>query len=157
MELNAFSIIDNDPDYLNQHCAYRHIFIDEYQDTSGFQMELVKRLRQNSSFESLMIVGDDWQSIYGFRGTSPEYILNFERHFNSSFMYRTINHSVSYTHNSDHVEDLYLTQNWRSKQEILDLSSQLLEYNSSGIKKTIDAARGNGGIVTVQGYDDIEQ
>lgn len=156
MELNAFRIIDNNPDYLKNNCAYKHIIIDEFQDTSEFQMELVKRLRRGMpTFESLMIVGDDAQSIYGFRNTSPEYIIEFEKRLNAPFNFRNKVHTctdATWPSFNDSVVDLYMTSNWRSKQEILDVASNVLELNSDAIDKKIVASRGNGGKVVIQGY-----
>lgn len=153
MELNAFQIIDNDENYIKDNCAYKHIIIDEFQDTSAFQMELVKRLRrENPAFESMMIVGDDAQAIYGFRETSPEYIIDFESKLNEPMFYRTKNHSVDVASCNDDVVDLFLTSNWRSRQEILDTASELLKLNSNAIDKHVVASKGSGGKVVVQGY-----
>ncbi|WP_294406111.1 ATP-dependent helicase [uncultured Clostridium sp.] len=150
MEKLAFTVIDNNENYLSKY-GFEHIIIDEFQDSSEWQMELIKRLVQTDSFKSLMLVGDDAQAIYGFRNTTPEYILNFQQYLNSPFQYKG-EHSVSYKENRMDVDDIMLTDNWRSKQEILDSASNLLELNHNQISKKINAGRGNGGNVRIQAY-----
>lgn len=63
--------LDGHPDYLDE-LGYRHIIVDEFQDSNDTQLEIIRRLISTKCFESLMVVGDDSQSIYGFRNTTPE-------------------------------------------------------------------------------------
>ena len=63
--------------YYFEDFGYRHIMVDEYQDTSPTEFELLKVLIDSPDFESFMVVGDDSQSIFSFQGSSPEYIINF--------------------------------------------------------------------------------
>lgn len=151
MELLSFAVIDNNDNYLEEKYGFNHIIIDEFQDSSKWQMELIKRFIKMPSLESLMIIGDDAQAIYGFRNTTPDYILNFQSYLNDDFKYKG-DHSVNYAKNDVVVKDIMLTDNWRSKQEILDRASDLLDKNNDQIDKHIRAGRGNGGKVVIQGY-----
>ena len=155
MELLAFQVIEEDPSYLESRYTFRHSVIDEFQDTSLYEMEMVKRLKMLPTFESMMIVGDDDQSIYGFRDTSPEYILNFERLINDQYVLRTDTDTVQPTVRiGDAVEDVVLDVNYRSHQEIIDLGCAMLEPNQDKFAKDIQAARGNGGSTLVRGHMD---
>jgi len=71
---------DMDPDFYNT-LGYKHIIVDEFQDTDLPQIELLQKMINTDSNESFMAVGDDSQSIFGFRFTSPEYMINFDRYF----------------------------------------------------------------------------
>lgn len=61
----------------------RHLLVDEYQDINAAQYELIRLLSERQE-KGLFVVGDDDQSIYGFRGASPEYIRQFAKHFGSA-------------------------------------------------------------------------
>ncbi|HAL58937.1 MAG TPA: ATP-dependent DNA helicase PcrA, partial [Sarcina sp.] len=58
-EILAFRMFEKDPEYLKEHFRFEHIIVDEYQDTSQGQVELLKLLRTLPTFKSLMVVGDD--------------------------------------------------------------------------------------------------
>lgn len=69
------------PDFYST-LGYEHIIVDEFQDTDIKQIKLLqKMIEQNTHFRSFMAVGDDSQSIFGFRFTTPEYMINFGRYF----------------------------------------------------------------------------
>lgn len=88
---------------------WKHIFVDEYQDVNQVQYSLIRLLSQKH--QSLSVVGDDWQAIYGWRGADPDYILNFTRDF-------------------PHSRVITLEQNYRSTQPILDFSHEIIKQNS---------------------------
>lgn len=69
-----------DPDFYNR-LGYEHIIVDEFQDTDLKQIELLQKMIRGTDFRSFMAVGDDSQSIFGFRFTTPEYMINFDRYF----------------------------------------------------------------------------
>lgn len=75
-ELMVFELLKKHPDYFKKN-GYEHIIVDEFQDTNEIQFELLKRLIDTPDFKSFMVVGDDSQSIFAFRGSSPEYIVHF--------------------------------------------------------------------------------
>lgn len=94
---------------------WKYIMVDEYQDTNGVQYEFVKMLSGNNS--NIMVVGDENQSIYKFRGADIEHILNFEREFKAN--------------------KYLLEQNYRSTDIILSAANNLIENNSSQLGKNL--------------------
>ncbi len=88
---------------------FDHVQIDEYQDTNGVQFELVEALVR--PHHSLCVVGDDDQSIYGWRGAEVRHILNFRQHFPEAKVIR-------------------LEDNYRSTAEILEFANRLVRHNT---------------------------
>lgn len=95
---------------------YSHIQIDEAQDTSKIQYELIKLIATPKN--NLFLVGDDDQSIYAFRGAYPKQLLDFKQTFPGAQL-------------------IYLTENFRSSQNIVNLSSAFIEQNQHRYKKEI--------------------
>lgn len=95
---------------------YSHIQIDEAQDTSKIQYELIKLIATPKN--NLFLVGDDDQSIYAFRGAYPKQLLDFKQTFPGAQL-------------------IYLTENFRSSQNIVNLSSAFIERNQHRYKKEI--------------------
>jgi DNA helicase II / ATP-dependent DNA helicase PcrA len=102
---------------------WHHIMIDEFQDTNQAQFEIAKLLcpydgLRNSMDRSLFVVGDDAQSIYAFRGSKIEIILNFHQDYPG-------------------CKEIVLNQNYRSTQPILDLAEKVLSHNQKQKKKEL--------------------
>ena len=95
---------------------FKYVMIDEYQDTSKSQHELIKLLAGNSG--NLCVVGDDDQSIYKFRGANVENILTFDKYFKNTKIIR-------------------LEQNYRSTKNILDAANSVIKNNISRKSKTL--------------------
>jgi len=77
----ACQILENNPNILEKYQSQsEHLLVDEYQDINAAQFRLIELLSRNSR-NGLFAVGDDAQSIYGFRGSSPKFILNFTTHY----------------------------------------------------------------------------
>ena len=131
-EILAFQILDMFPNYLNEKFCFRHIIVDEFQDTSAGQIDFIKRLKEMDTFQSLMVVGDDSQAIFGFRDTSPEYIIHFENYI------------------GDHVDDIYLLENHRSTPEIIAFANALNDLNEDKVEKALVATRPHGAPVIVK-------
>ena len=102
---------------------FKYTMIDEYQDTNIAQYRLVKLL--TSVNQNIAVVGDDWQSIYSWRGADFKNILNFERDFKNA-------------------EVIKLEQNYRSTQSILDAANDVIEKNKHRSKKKLWTAEKGG-------------
>lgn len=106
---------------------YQYILVDEFQDTSKKNFTLLNLLLAENT--GLFAVGDDWQSIYGFRDARVEYVVNMKKYFPEVKVHR-------------------LTRNYRSHREIVDLSGSFISQNKFRTKKTLKACRGKGGTVS---------
>ena len=73
---------------------YTHILVDEFQDVNSLQIELIQQIISHNT--NLFCVGDDWQGVYGFRGSDVRYIVNFKKYFTSA---KTIELNVNYRSN----------------------------------------------------------
>ncbi len=112
---------------------FRHILIDEYQDTNSVQYRLIKYLV--NSDRNICVVGDDWQSIYSWRGADFTNILNFERDFPGAKVIK-------------------LEQNYRSTGNILAASQQIINQNKTRTEKTLFTELGKGEPITIEGAID---
>ncbi|BEG57649.1 DNA helicase II UvrD [Helicobacter sp. NHP21005] len=102
---------------------YQYILVDEYQDTNPLQFKLLKQLC--STHDNLCVVGDDDQSIYGFRGADINNILEFDRRFKG-------------------VKIIKLEQNYRSTPKIVGSANQLITHNQHRHKKTLFSQKNQG-------------
>ena len=107
---------------------FKHILIDEYQDTNHIQYEIVKLLVNEEC--NICCVGDDWQSIYSWRGADFTNILNFERDFPGAKVIK-------------------LEQNYRSTQNILDAAQKVITKNVQRSEKTLFTEAGKGAPITI--------
>ena len=132
---SLFELVYQDPDFI-ENLGYEHIIVDEFQDTDQQQINLLKELINTTHFQSLMVVGDDAQAIYGFRDTSTEFIINFEKYIGR------------------HVDDIYLLDNYRCSPEVIDFANRINAKNHYLIEKDLVATRPSGDPVTVMGFGD---
>ncbi len=108
---------------------FKHILIDEYQDTNHIQYQIVKLLVNER--KNICVVGDDWQSIYSWRGADFTNILNFEQDFPGAKVIK-------------------LEQNYRSTQNILDASQKVIEKNEQRTDKHLFTEAGKGAPITIE-------
>ena len=101
--------------------TYSYIMVDEYQDTNAIQFDILKAMRMECG--NLAVVGDDMQSLYAFRGATVKNIIDFPNVFKNQ-----------------KCEIIKLEENYRSTQEILDLSNHVCENATEGYKKTLVSA-----------------
>jgi len=113
---------------------YRYILVDEYQDTNKLQADVIDLMA--SARRNVMVVGDDAQSIYSFRGASFENILTFPLRFPESKIYK-------------------LETNYRSTRQILNLANASIAANRFQFQKELQAVRGDGPDPAVVGTDDV--
>ena len=107
---------------------YRYIMIDEYQDTNELQLKLLQKLC--TVHKNICVVGDDDQSIYGWRGAHIRNIIEFDKDFEGTAIFK-------------------LEENYRSKEPILKVANSLIEHNRSRLGKKLIPTRGSGEDVTV--------
>lgn len=98
--------------------TYQYIMVDEYQDTNALQDSIIKKIRKKNT--NLMVVGDDMQSIYKFRGADVQNILSFPKRYTD-------------------CKVIYLTENYRSSQEILNLANHVMTNATEGYQKNLKA------------------
>lgn len=113
----TYNILANNPTLSSQISdRYKYIMVDEYQDTNDLQYRLLRQLCYNH--QNLVVVGDDDQSIYGWRGARIENILNFKDQFND-------------------VKLIKLETNYRSTPSILKAANELIDHNRSRLGKNL--------------------
>lgn len=106
---------------------FAYVIVDEFQDVNRIQYEVIKLLA--GPWKNLFIVGDDDQSIYGFRGAMPDIMQQFKTDFPDA-------------------TDLYLTENFRSCEKIVSLAGRIISQNKNRIHKSLLAQK-KGGIVNI--------
>lgn len=99
---------------------YPYVLVDEFQDVNNLQVDLIKLLLTDQT--QLFCVGDDWQSIYGFRGSNVDYIIEFEKHFPESTIIK-------------------LNLNYRSTQNIVGAGNEVIKNNRYKIEKEMLASK----------------
>jgi len=107
---------------------YSYIMVDEYQDTNEIQLKLLQKLC--STHTNICVVGDDDQSIYGWRGAHIRNIMEFDQDFEGTSVFK-------------------LEENYRSKEPILKVANSLIEHNRSRLGKKLIPSRGSGEDVTI--------
>ncbi len=126
---NTVRLLDNHEEVREQYnYQFRHILVDEYQDTNAAQFRILKLLTQKQ--QNLCVVGDDDQSIYAWRGADPTHILQFDKIYPEA---RTI----------------ALDQNYRSTSRILEAANKVIEKNSNRFPKKLWSDRGEGEPLTM--------
>ena len=116
---------------------FRYVCVDEYQDTNHAQFVLTRLL--SSHYNNIMVVGDDDQSIYRFRGATVENILGFDKTFPDAHVVK-------------------LEQNYRSTENILDAANAIIAHNGDRHAKTLWSNKGAGELITLhEAADQIEE
>ena len=113
--------------------TFRYVLVDEYQDTNRAQYELLQQIAGEHG--NLMVVGDDAQSIYGFRSADIRNILDFQDAFPDAVTVK-------------------LEQNYRSTQTILDAANAVIAHNRSQMPKSLWTDLGEGDAITIKELDD---
>ena len=116
-------LVDHPPVLQHYQQRFSHVHVDEYQDTNFAQYSLVRLLTQES--RNLCVVGDDDQSIYGWRGADIRNILNFQKDFPDA-------------------QVIKLEQNYRSTANILDAANQVIAHNEGRMEKALWTDSGEG-------------
>ena len=116
---------------------YQYIMVDEYQDTNELQLKLIQKLC--TTHNNICVVGDDDQSIYGWRGANIRNIIEFDKDFSDATIFK-------------------LEQNYRSREPILKVANALIEHNRSRLGKKLISTRGSGDdVATINSNDENEE
>ncbi len=120
----TFRLFYDNPDIKKQYATkYRFLLVDEYQDTNYAQQQIVWQLA--SEHQHVCVVGDDAQSIYGFRGANIDNILDFQQQYEGSKLFK-------------------LEQNYRSTQRIVQAANSLIKHNGRQIEKNVFSENAEG-------------
>ncbi len=114
--------------------TFQYILVDEYQDSNNLQEELTRLLLKDGN---LFCVGDDWQAIYGFRGSNVNHFLSFADKYAGARVFR-------------------LEQNYRSVDEIVQVANDLIGYNRQRMEKRCFSKK-RGGVVELHDFFDESQ
>ena len=115
--LKTNELLNSYPDTLSKYQnIFRYILVDEYQDTNHSQYLIIRSL--SDKFQNICVVGDDAQSIYSFRGANINNILNFQKDFPDSKIFR-------------------LEQNYRSTKNIVNAANSIIKYNQKRLNKNV--------------------
>ena len=125
MMVMCYELLNKRTDIINR-CRdiFKYIMVDEFQDSNKIQYEIFKLLAKPR--ENVFVVGDDDQSVYGFRGARPEIMLRFEKDFKNT-------------------RRLYLVDNYRCDRIITDLSAKLIAGNNKRFDKKLISKSQNDG------------
>lgn len=120
----CFELFKEKPQVLEKwQSVFEYVLVDEFQDINKLQFEIVKMISVPQN--NLFIVGDDDQSIYGFRGSHPELMFEFEEYY-------------------EDYEEILLTNNYRSTKAIVEMASDLIVHNHARFSKKIVAVGDEG-------------
>ena len=134
MMVYTYELFRERPDILRRwQQKFQYILVDEFQDISALQYQLVRMLAAPQ--DNLFIVGDDDQSIYGFRGASPHFMLNFEKDYPKAAR-------------------VTLADNYRCQKAIVDAACAVIAHNTHRFKKEIRAVRKEGRPVDIKAFND---
>ncbi len=132
--MQTVRLLRENPDVLTYYRRkFRYVCIDEYQDTNRAQFELAALLSGGTG--NLMVVGDDDQSIYKFRGATIENILNFDKVFSNATIIK-------------------LEQNYRSTKTILEAANRVIDHNTGRRGKKLWTAGGEGDKIVLRRTED---
>ena len=125
-------LYEQNPNLFNE-LGYEHIIVDEFQDTDLAQIELLKKMCDTTSFKSLMCVGDDSQSIFRFRHTSPEFMIHFSQYFGQ-------------------FSDFSLLENHRSHKHTIDVANKIINKCEDKVDKDLIPLKQEGQKPVAQGF-----
>ena len=132
--MKTVELLESEPDILDYYQSkFKYVLVDEYQDTNYAQFVLTKLL--SDKYRNIMVVGDDDQSIYKFRGATIENILNFDKTYTDATVIK-------------------LEQNYRSTGNILDAANAIIHNNSGRHSKRLWCDKGAGEKIIIHEAED---
>ncbi|MBI6875444.1 ATP-dependent helicase, partial [Clostridium aciditolerans] len=133
LQINAKKLFLSKPELFSSYKRlFKYILIDEFQDSDALQIELLQMLGKGNS---IFAVGDEDQCIYGFRGSRPDCMVDFDKYF-------------------DGGKKIFLRMNYRSKENIVHLSKTLIENNKTRNFKEIEANKKEKGKINFFNVED---
>lgn len=138
MLVQCYALFKRCPDILSKWSSqFQYILVDEYQDINKVQYEVIKMLAGKR--KNLFVVGDDDQSIYGFRGASPDFMLNMKKDFPG-------------------LKTISLSSNYRSTEPIISSASRVILHNESRFFKRVKSEHGEGkDVYILEVKDEMEE
>ncbi|MBP0724616.1 ATP-dependent helicase [Bacillus sp. RG28] len=138
MLIGCYEMLLEHPILLKQYQSrYKCLLVDEFQDINKIQFLIIKLLFQDTS--NITVVGDDDQSIYAFRGSNPDYLLQFQSHFSNAKI-------------------LHLSENYRSTHSIVSLANETIKGNNNRFAKSMNAQHHSGQVpIFFFPYDEEEE
>ncbi|MFZ2631186.1 MAG: UvrD-helicase domain-containing protein [Desulfosalsimonadaceae bacterium] len=131
--LQTRNLLRQHPEILRQyHARFDYVLVDEYQDTNDLQEDITGLLLGSSP---IFCVGDDWQAIYGFRGSNVDHFIGFQKKYEGARIFR-------------------LEQNYRSSDEIVQAANELIRFNENRVDKACYSDKSGGVIEVHDFYDD---
>lgn len=139
-------VLEDDPNYLDDHYDFVYIIVDEAQDTSEDQIEFLNHIINMKKFKSLIVVGDDSQAIYeSLMGTSPDYLINLQ-----NFLYEWDKETGIKT--PIKIHDIVMDTNYRSVGSVIEMANRVIDKNTNKFDKQLVAFREYGEKPTVEGF-----
>lgn len=136
MLIRTYHLLQNNPQALDLvRQVYKYVLIDEFQDINKVQFEVIKLIANPNN--NIFVVGDEDQSIYGFRGARPDFLLQFKDYFKDA-------------------KEVRLDINYRSKTEIVGTANRLINKNENRYDKVIKCNQQEKGIVEYLNPKDAE-
>lgn len=132
----AIEVVDNIENN-NVKLDYKYIIVDEYQDIAKQRFNLTKKLSQVTN-SKVIAVGDDWQSIFAFAGSTSEYFLKFKELMG-------------------YAEELKITHTYRNSQELIDVAGDFVQKNPMQKKKYLISPKHLKNPIYIYGYDDYKK
>lgn len=131
--LQTRNLLKRQPDIRRQyHDQFHYLLVDEYQDTNDLQEDITGLLLGG---DRIFCVGDDWQAIYGFRGSNVDHFIGFQKKYKGARIFR-------------------LEQNYRSADEIVQAANELIRFNRNRVDKACYSDKSGGVIEVHDFYDD---
>lgn len=131
--IRMLDVLDKDADVRSMfQQQFKYILVDEYQDVNNLQVQLVDKLLSKDA--QLFCVGDDWQSIYGFRGSEVEHIVGFQKRY-------------------PEAKVIPFSTNYRSTSTIVEASNAVIAHNTVKLEKAIRSVASGGRLIQVYAAD----
>lgn len=130
--VNTNKLLDNEEILTKVQEKFKYIMVDEYQDTNNIQYQIVNKIAQK--YKNICVVGDENQSIYGFRGANIQNILDFEKDYKDATVIK-------------------LEENYRSTKVILEAANSVIKNNKTSKEKNLWTRKATGDLIFLKGCD----